>query len=134
MPNLSQWGDFGYEWDSAMSKTVTLQGASSFRHPNFAGVTQLAECRLSKPDVEGSTPFARFGAMVPPEAYGQSKQFMTLPSLHGARAMTSTRMGLRRAQALRDLTQDLLHGLTNGARFVAHGHCIRRNIRGWAIS
>lgn len=25
-----------------------------------AGVTQLAECGLSKPDVEGSTPFARF--------------------------------------------------------------------------
>ena len=28
-----------------------------FRSP--AGVTQLAECRLSKPDVEGSTPFTR---------------------------------------------------------------------------
>src|ERR1700678_598372 len=31
----------------------------------FAGVTQLAECRLSKPNVEGSTPFARFCSSPP---------------------------------------------------------------------
>ena len=34
--------------------------AASFRIAKVAGVTQLAECGLSKPDVEGSTPFTRY--------------------------------------------------------------------------